>query len=374
MDNTGYDFNQSDCAGVFGSVGFFPSLKAAAGLARMRTRNLQPLMNTPIFSHRRVLFGFVMALVGSVLPASAKTTLLLPLGDEPGWRDMAFLAAVPAAEMANASGASLVALQPDAGTGPEVRDYLRRYAPDAVYLVGMPEGAAMPAGIPGEVTHLPASSAETAALRLSQTFWEESTTVVVCDRDDYASALVAAPLAALLKAPVLYASASGISDATAAEMKRLGVTRVLAVGPDVRQPDAVRLAGAEDVMKWVKGQGIDVDYLAAVNPLDRSDSKVVKLSLIGAQLAAGRNGLVAPLAFEVEWKKPFKSAPPEGGLPAKFQGQEPPANSGVILAGAAEVPFILTHAGNRGKEALFLDLDGSGDFSGPFFWLSVRNA
>ncbi len=93
----------------------------------------------------------------------------------------------------------------------------------------------------------------------------------------------------------------------------------------------------------------------------------MKLSLVGAQLAAGRNGLVAPLAFEVEWKKPFKSAPSEGGLPAKFQAQEPPANSGVIRAGAAEVPFILTHAGNRGKEALFLDLDGSGDFSGPFF-------
>lgn len=315
---------------------------------------------------RAIFLGFAFALSFSALMSeAAKTTLMLPLDDESGWRDMAFLAAVPASEMANDSGGSLIALEPTAEIGPETRDYLRRYAPDSVFLIGDVEVSSTPNVIPGDLTILPASTAEDAALRLSRTFWKTSTTAVICYDDDYASALVAAPLAARLKAPLLYATTSGLSAATEAELKRLGVTRLLTVGPDVRVAEAVNLAGAKDVMKWAWEQKLEVDYLAAVNPLDRTDSKVVKLSMVGAQLAAGRNGLVVPLSFKVEWKKPFKSKMPEGELPADFQAQEPPAKTGILQAGATNVAYILSNAGDRGNEALFVDRDGSGAFAGP---------
>ena len=309
---------------------------------------------------RRLL---IFCFTAQICMAAQKTTLLVPLDDEPGWNDMAFLAAIPASVVASGNRGSLIGVPPNAILGPETLDYLRRYHPKTIWWLG--DSPAAP-DIPAGPRLLPAATAEDAALRLSQTFWESSSTAVICNGENYASALLAAPLAARLKAPMFFASASGVSPLNEAELKRLGVTRVLAIGPDVRIAGAVQLAGANDVLEWVKGEGIDVDDLAAVNPLDRSDSKVVKLSMIGAQLAAGRSGLVVPLAFDVEWKKPFKSQAPEAPLPADFHNQNPPAKSGVLQAGAAKLPFILSHAGDRSKEALFVDPKGTGSFAGPF--------
>jgi hypothetical protein len=46
------------------------------------------------------LFSLILFFCVTVVfcPATEKTTLLVSLDDEPGWRDMAFLAAVPASE------------------------------------------------------------------------------------------------------------------------------------------------------------------------------------------------------------------------------------------------------------------------------------
>lgn len=70
-----------------------------------------------------------------------------------------------------------------------------------------------------------------------------------------------------------------------------------------------------------------------------------------AQLAAGRSGLVVPLAFDVEWKKPFKSAPPVGELPVDFQAQGPPAKTGLLQAGSSNVPYIWSNAGGPTKRS-----------------------
>lgn len=301
--------------------------------------------------------------------ATSKATLLVPLEDAPAWRDMAYLAAVPASEVAGQSGGSLIALEPNAAIGPETLDYLRRYKPGEIYLLGDSEASAakitLPEGSAARVTSLPATSAEESALRLSRTFWKESRTAVLCPDDDYASALVAAPLAALLKAPLLYTTHAGISADTEAEMKRLGSDRVLAIGLAKSVANAINLAGAKEVMRWTKEQGMDVEYIAAVNPLDRATSKVRKLSLVGAQLAAGRKGLVAPLPFEVEWKKPFKSAPADDRIPERFRNQNPPAGTGVLQAGRATMPYVVTGNPNGRDQALFIDRDGAGHFTGP---------
>lgn len=321
-------------------------------------------LNKPLFT--------VLALV-AVSPAfssaAGRTTLFVPLEDGPGWRDMAFLAAVPASEAANPSGGSLIALEPGTGTGPEVKDYLRRYQPDALFLIGLPDPSSASIDLSpsptARLTTLSVQSAEEAAIRLSGKFWQQSKTVVLSKHDDYASALVAAPLAALLKAPMLYATDAGVSAGTASEIKRLGANRILTIGWESPVADAIHLADAKEVMRWVKGQGMDVDYIAAVNPLDRATSKVRKLSMVGAQLAAGRNGLVADLPFEVEWKKPFKSAPPESELPERFRNLDPPTRAGTLQAGAAGMPYVLS-GGPEGKNLkLFIDREGSGDFTGP---------
>ncbi len=321
------------------------------------------MLKNPVSSVTRLLTGFFLFLVvqGSAC-AAGKTTLFVPLDDLPSWRDMAFLAAVPASEMANPSGGSLIALDPALGIGPEIQDYLRRYQPDSIHLIGNAEPFAKSSI---QITALPAASAEGAALRLSRSFWKTSGTVVICKDDDYGSALVAAPLATRLKAPLLYSTASGVSTETLTEIKRLGAHRVLTIGPTTSLAHAIHLADAKEVMKWTKEQGVDVNYIAAVNPLDRTTSKVRKLSLVGAQLAAGRQGLVAPLPFAVEWKKPFKSKPAETELPKQFQNQDPPARTGTLQAGPATVPYMVTGKPNGRDMALFIDRDASGTWSGP---------
>ena len=312
---------------------------------------------------------------------SAKTTLLVPLADTPGWRDMAYLAAVPASEVANNTGGSLIALETSATIGPEVRDFMRRYKPGSVYLLGDPEPPSATIKLPekpsAEITRLPATSAKNAALRLSRTFWQTSRTVVLCKDDDYESALIAAPLAALLKAPLLYTDTSGVSGETETEIKRLGANRLLTIGSSAPVSNATHLAGAKEIMQWTKEQGFDVEYIAAVNPLDRATSKVRKLSMVGAQLAAGRRGLVAPLPFEVEWKKPFKSVPAEKNVPQRFQNHKHPAGTGVLQAGKTGIPYILTGNPKGKDQTLFIDRDGSGNFrdafrSGDFIELDGR--
>ena len=300
----------------------------------------------------------------------SRTTLLVPLENTPEWRDMAYLAAVPASEVANDTGGSVVALETSAAIGPEVRDYMRRYKPGSVYLLGDAEPPAttikLPENPPAKLTRLPATSAKEAALRLSRTFWQTSRTVVLCQDDDYESALVAAPLAALLKAPLLFTETTGLSGETEAEINRLGAKRLLTIGSTAPVANAVNLAGAREVMQWTKDQGLDVEYIAAVNPLDRVSSKVRKLSMVGAQLAAGRRGLVAPLRFEVEWKKPFKSVPDGKNVPERFRNQKHPAGTGVLQTGKTGIPYILT--GNpKGKDhTLLIDRDGSGNFTDAF--------
>jgi hypothetical protein len=317
----------------------------------------------------RLVLGLTIGLISPLLAgAGPKATLLVPLDEEPTWRDLAYLAAVPASEKANPSGASLVALEASTILGPEIGDYLRRYKPESVLLLTQPETSfalKLPEGSGAKLTTLSASSAEEAALHLSRTFWQTSGTVVICKDDDYPTALVAAPLAALLKAPLLYATTSGLCPATKAEMNRLGANRVLSIGSDLAIAGATNLAGAAQVMKWTREQGIDVAYVAALNPLDRDKSKVKKLSLVGAQLAAGRKGLVAPLPFEVQWKKPFKSHEPEKELPEKFRDKKPASRTGVVRVGSTSIPYILCGKPDRTDHTLFIDRDGSGHYTGP---------
>jgi hypothetical protein len=311
---------------------------------------------------------------------SPRTLLLVPLAEGAAWQDMAFLAAVPAATHLNKGAPSLVALDATAALSPELLDYARRYQPEQVFLLG-DFGRANRPGEPQvlEVAGrtckpLKASSAEEAACLLSATFWTRSATAVLCPSNNYEAGLVAAPLAARLRAPLLFMDAQGVSKPTAQELRRLKVKELIVIGRPARgvvpalkqRVDTVHvLATARDVMAWMQGRGMRVTYLAALNPLDRERTVIKKLSLAGALLAAGREGLVAPLAYEVQWKIPFKGAKMEGEAVLSRQQTEANSKEGRIVLGKQEYPFIYTSNDKNRDRKVNIDLNKDGLCNGP---------
>lgn len=300
--------------------------------------------------------------------ALARTTILVPLDKEPSWRDMAFLAAIPASERASTGGASLIGLDKATGFGPEFQDYARRYRPQSVILLGSEDGEwrASLAATGARLQEAPAKSARDAAFALSRRFWSSSKSVVLCSEDDYAKCLVAASIAGLLGAPLLFVSGQGQDAALQAELRRLGASRLVSfagAAPQFRG-SVKTLDTAAAAMAWARQEGFKIDYVAAVNPLDRSQFVTRKLSLIGAQLAVGRKGVVAPLPYQVEWKRAFRSEPVKGALPKGVPASRVPARSGVLEIGAEKIPFILT--ADTPEHGLRLSLDrGTGSFSPP---------
>jgi hypothetical protein len=214
---------------------------------------------------------------------------------------------------------------------------------------------------------LPASSAETASVALSQRFFKTSRIAVVCRADDYESALIAAPVARLSDAPLIYFSGSSFGESALKEFKRLGVAQVIAVGAVTPKfkGTVVSLAGSAQAMAWARKKNLKVSYLAAVNPYDREKFTTRKLSMVGAQLAAGRGGLVVPLAFKVEWKRPFESRKLAGALPSGVPSSERPAKAGTIEIGQSKIPFVLTGGKDEDNLKLSLDKSGTGSYSRP---------
>lgn len=300
-----------------------------------------------------------------------RTTLLVPLPAAPAWQDMAFLAAIPAMTVANNGTPSLVALEAAGTLTPEVGDYLRRYHPGEVWLLGSAAQPPVIAGRPCGV--LKAGSADEAACALSARWWRSAAMAVICPDGDYEAGLVAAPLAARLRAPLLFAAGRELSPAATAELRRLGPRELVVVGnftggpPSLKQA-AVRvteLPAASDVMTWTRNRGLIVSYLAALNPLDRNRTVIRKLSLAGALLAAGRDGLVVPLSYQVWWKQPFNGEPLAGDLPAGVPRSEAKPKTGRIACGEREHAFVLTGKPGERDLRVHIDRDGDAGYTGP---------
>ena len=300
----------------------------------------------------------------------SRTTLLVPLPTEPGWQDMAFLAAIPAMTVVNNGAPSLVALEAAGTLTPEIQDYLRRYRPDEVLWLGSAVNGLAIAGRTCGV--LKAGSADEAACALSARCWGASATAVICPEGDYEAGLVAAPLAARLRAPLLFAAGQGLSKSAVEELRRLKTRQLIVVGklagglPSLKQvtEQVTELAAARDVMTWARKRGLTVSYLAALNPLDRNKAVIKKLSLAGALLAAGRDGLVVPLPYEVLWKQPFNGEEMRGELPAGLPKSEAKPKAGRISIGQREHAFVLTGKPNDRELKIFIDADGDGKYTG----------
>ena len=321
---------------------------------------------------KRVFLCLLLAVWCSGSAASPRNTILVPVPNGPSWQDLAFLAAIPAAMTANGGAPSLIALGESGKITPEINDYARRYRPEAVYLLGGSNDGLTLAG--KTCISLSVSSADEAACRLSRQFWKTSRTVIVCSIDDYESGLVAAALAARLRAPLMFISDKGLSQPAAGELMRLKVRNLVFIG----KPGAgsmslkrtakqvIELADARDVMAWAVKNGMKVNYIAALNPADRNHTVIKKLSLAGTLLAAGRGGLVVPLTYETRWKIPFQGKEMDGDLPQGVPKSEvKPRKGTIVFDGGARHSFIVTGKPKERGLHINIDANGDGSFSGP---------
>jgi len=259
---------------------------------------------------------------------------------------------------------ALIALDPKAEIVREVTDFLERFKPSNVcHLADKRLGSAPPSG---KLTELRATSADQAAVVLATTFWASSQRAVFCREDDYASALVASTLAARLRVPLFFTTATAYSAETTAVIRKLGICEGLFVGKMPKNFKMRELNGVESVIAWLKSQGAATPYLAVANARDRSATTVQRLSLAAPMFAAAHDGMVVPVDVEVQWRRPFKGEPITGKLPKgiKAEGIKQP-RAGVIELAEGKVPFVVGVGEQEKQYKLWLDLNGDGSFDGP---------
>ena len=301
---------------------------------------------------------------------SSRSVILVPLPSEPSWQDMAFLAAVAASTVASGGEPAVVSLAESGEVSGELADYLRRYRPNVVYRVG--GTAPAPAGGPA-CRVLGGATPDAAAGGLAAELVGKSASAVVCRDDDYAAGLVASALAARLRAPLLFHGERGLSAGASRALRRLGTREVVAVGDVGKVAGALGrlrarvtgLADAEAVLAWMSKRGLPVSYLAAVNPKDRARTVVKKLSLAGPLLAAAREGMVVPLAYETRWKVGFTGKPlgKDEAAPKGVPASKAPPRVGRIDLDGHDYGFVLTGKPRERGLRLNIDLDGNGTYA-----------
>ena len=68
------------------------------------------------------------------------------------------------------------------------------------------------------------------AVKISQSGWSQSDTVILTNANAVADSLSVAPLASKLRVPVLLTQSDSLNEATMAELSRLGAKKVLIIG------------------------------------------------------------------------------------------------------------------------------------------------
>jgi hypothetical protein len=308
--------------------------------------------------------------------AAPRTTFFMPMPAQESWQDMAFLATVPAATLVNNGALSLIALHETGEMPPEFLDYIKRYRPERVILLDSSKDESNQLGKTCEQIKI--TSADEAACRLSKLCWPTSTAAVICPDDHYESGLVASTLAAHLRVPLLFTCKQQISTACALEIQRLKIQNIVAVGPcgdgvrnlSKEQIKVTELASGLEVFAWAKDRKLPVDYVAVVNPQDRNDKIIRKMSMAGVMLAAGRRGLVMPLTMPCHWRTPFGAVAMTGNAPVNIPKTECPPRAGKISISGGEVDFIVTENKDQKAPKVYVDLNHDGNYligtEGPF--------
>lgn len=278
-------------------------------------------------------------------PRSQKSVIMVPMPTEDCWQDFAFLAAVPASAKLNRGTPVVLALETNAAFRPETSDYLARYKPDSLYMLDCkshPENEKEVSG--ANTTIIAAKDLDSAVCSLASRFWTAAETAACCSVSNYEDAVIASTLAARLQVPLIFSGKDGLTQAAIETLKALDTKKLIFIGKDVPQSrgfEVQHLSTAYDVLRWMQKEKMPIGYLAAFNPIDRTAGWVRKISLAAPLLAAGRNGMVAPLDFDPQWKVPFNTIDPEAGQ-NKGGKASVQARQGTIEINGAQATFVMT--------------------------------
>ena len=275
----------------------------------MKPENHSKMMaNYPRISLMLLVSFWLVLTATQVGMAGDKNVFLVPVPeDSVSWYEFAYMAAIPASQKISGDKPSVIALDASEVISEEIQDYLDRYSPESIYILG---NASSPN------PDIIAESAEQMAYTLAATFWVTVDRIVLCDDQDYENALVASGLAGRLAVPLFYFDqSSGLSAEALTVIGELGPTSALLIGDNstvVTQlsgegVSTTSLADAYDSLQWMVNNNLPVDYFAYANPDDRDMSGIIvkKQSIAAPLLAAGREGAVIPFGFETQWNIPF---------------------------------------------------------------------
>jgi len=322
-------------------------------------------------NHPRILltllafFWLVLAATGTGM-AGDKNVFLVPVPeDSVSWYEFAYMAAIPASQKISGNKPSVIALDASGVISEEIQDYLARYSPKVVYVLG-------DASSPNP--DIIAESAEQMAYTLAGMFWTTADRIVLCDDQDYENALVASGLAGRLEAPLFYFDrSSGLSAEALTVIRQLGPTSALLVGDNstvVAQLSGERvsttsLADAHDSLQWMVDNNLPVDYFAYANPNDRYMSGIIvkKQSIVAPLLATGREGAVIPFGFETQWNIPFyhsgETTTRPSGAPSGDKWL-----TGSMTPVANTYAFVIT-VDNETWKYCNIDFNNDGDYGDP---------
>jgi hypothetical protein len=241
------------------------------------------------------------------------------------WGDLAFLAAIPASTVLNAQGQRPTVLVVDDVSSKDddaLEDFLIRYKPtnvmmfhsDQIQINVANECPTGNVGIAPKIHHETWDSLESVTVALAKAAWPTSPSsddefrVVLVRKDDYAAALLASSLASRIGAPLFFVGDdSQLDDSILCAMRDLRPCEIISLGENINDEVMNVVAGliqcattisiptVTHAISWLNSQGLPIDYLALVNPADRTAKdtcKSRKLSLTAPIYAARRNGLV----------------------------------------------------------------------------------
>lgn len=258
--------------------------------------------------------------------------MILPLSSTgPSWGDLAFLAAIPASAVLNQGRRPTVLVPDDISDKDDdaFKDFIMRYAPTDVMVfhsdqlqIETTNECTTDDGIP-TIQHETWDTLESVVVALAKAAWPSNKSkgtspfrIVVAPKDDYAAALLASSLAARTSAPLFFIG-DDWDDSVLCTVRDLRPGEVIFVGKGVKDkcvsdcianiisqglaekaaPRAISIPTVTDAISWLTSQNVPVEYLALVNPADRTANekcKSRKLSLTGPIYAARRDGLVVP--------------------------------------------------------------------------------
>lgn len=298
--------------------------------------------------------------------AGDKNVFLVPVPeDSVSWYEFAYMAAIPASQKISGDKPSVIALDASEVISEEIQDYLDRYSPESVYILG---NASSPN------PDIIAESAEQMAYTLAGMFWVTVDRIVLCDEQDYENALVASALAGRLEVPLFYFDQSGgLSAEALTVIGQLSPTSALLIGDNstvVTQlsgegVSTTSLADAYDSLRWMVDNNLPVDYFAYANPHDRDMSGVIvkKQSIAAPLLAAGREGAVIPFGFETRWNIPFyhsgETTTRPSGAPSGDKWL-----TGSMTPVTSTYNFIITVSGDTWTYCN-IDFNNDGDYGDP---------